>query len=124
MARFRKQPVIVKAEQLTEQITVRTLEGEMVGKRGDWVITGVAGEKYPCSNDTFRETYQHIGENNYRKRQLEVEAVLLRYRTMIETPEGTLVGQPGDWLISGLNGSQYPCARDIFLRTYELVCNS
>ena len=86
MARFRKQPVIVKAEQLTEQITVRTLEGEMVGKRGDWVITGVAGEKYPCSNDTFRETYQHIGENNYRKRQLEVEAVLLRYRTMIETP--------------------------------------
>ena len=45
MARFRKLPVIVKAKQLTEQITVRTLEGETVGKRGDWVITGVAGEK-------------------------------------------------------------------------------
>ena len=124
MARFRKQAVVVEAVQLTEQTTVSTLEGRMVGNKGDWVITGVAGEKYPCSDDTFCKTYEHIKGNTFRKRQLEVEAILLRHRTTIETPGGALVGQPGDWLISGVNESQYPCSSEVFLQTYESVGSS
>ena len=39
---------------------IRTLEGVMEVKDGDWVITGVAGEKYPCRKDIFERTYDRV----------------------------------------------------------------
>jgi len=29
---------------------------------GDWIITGVRGEHYPCKNDIFLETYESAGD--------------------------------------------------------------
>lgn len=37
----------------------------------------------------------------------------------ISTLEGTMVGEPGDWLIRGVKGEFYPCKPDIFEATYE-----
>jgi len=37
---------------------VRTLEGELRGHAGDWLIRGVAGEFYPCKNEIFLATYE------------------------------------------------------------------
>lgn len=37
---------------------IETLEGRMTVDDGDWVITGVKGEKYPCKPDIFAETYE------------------------------------------------------------------
>jgi Helix-turn-helix len=34
-------------------ISVRTLEGVMVGDAGDWIICGVNGELYPCKPSIF-----------------------------------------------------------------------
>lgn len=32
----------------------------------------------------------------------------------------TWVGfQPGDWIIRGINGEYYPCAHDVFIRSYQ-----
>ncbi len=93
----------------------------MTGNPGDWLITGVRDEQYPCSADTFRKSYEHVEGNRYRKRPIIVEAIPLIHRTSIETGSGTLVGQPGDWLVHGINGSQYPCASDIFGKTHEPV---
>ncbi|WP_417825335.1 hypothetical protein [Thalassospira povalilytica] len=39
----------------------------------------------------------------------------------IETLEGTMTAQPGDWIIEGVNGEIYPCKPDIFEKTYEAV---
>lgn len=39
---------------------IRTLEGDMKVSRGDWVITGVNGEKYPCKPDIFEKTYEPV----------------------------------------------------------------
>ncbi len=36
---------------------IDTLEGGHVACPGDWIITGVKGEKYPCKPDVFEETY-------------------------------------------------------------------
>ena len=36
---------------------IATLEGAMRARRGDWIIRGVAGEFYVCSDDIFRATY-------------------------------------------------------------------
>ncbi len=39
----------------------------------------------------------------------------------IKTLEGTMVAQPNDWIIKGVNGEIYPCKPDIFEKTYEEV---
>jgi hypothetical protein len=37
---------------------IETLEGGHVVKFGDWIITGVQGEHYPCKSDIFEQTYE------------------------------------------------------------------
>lgn len=39
---------------------VRTLEGFMEAAPGDWIITGVKGEKYPCKPDIFEASYEPV----------------------------------------------------------------
>ena len=39
----------------------------------------------------------------------------------IETLEGTMHASIGDYIITGVNGEQYPCKPDIFEKTYEPV---
>jgi hypothetical protein len=36
---------------------VETLEGNHLAIPGDWIITGVKGERYPCKADIFAATY-------------------------------------------------------------------
>lgn len=36
---------------------IDTLEGGHVVCPGDWIITGVHGERYPCKPDIFKQTY-------------------------------------------------------------------
>jgi len=41
---------------------VETLEGGLAVFPGDWIITGIKGENYPCRDDIFRETYEPVEE--------------------------------------------------------------
>lgn len=41
-------------------MSVRTLEGLMSVSVGDWIITGVKGEMYPCKPDIFEQTYKRV----------------------------------------------------------------
>lgn len=81
MAKYRKKPVVIEAVQIKDSTfdhphpndehvpgviydpvkrcaTVDTLEGTMTGNMGDWIITGVKGEKYFCKPDIFAATYE------------------------------------------------------------------
>lgn len=40
---------------------------------------------------------------------------------VIETLEGTMAVMPGDWIITGIKGEQYPCRPEVFEATYEKV---
>lgn len=40
---------------------------------------------------------------------------------VIDTLEGEMTAQPGDWIIQGVQGEFYPCKPDIFEATYEAV---
>lgn len=40
---------------------------------------------------------------------------------LIDTLEGVMTAQPGDWIIRGVKGELYPCKPDIFAATYEVV---
>lgn len=37
---------------------IDTLEGGHVVTPGDWIITGIKGEHYPCKPDIFEATYE------------------------------------------------------------------
>lgn len=39
---------------------VNTLEGEMKGHAGDYLVKGVRGELYVCRGDIFEETYKRV----------------------------------------------------------------
>lgn len=86
MTKYRKKPIVVDAVQwfpdkpvegvkfpaypnqieLNKQMGVKiygkikTLEGDHIVSPGDWVITGIAGEKYPCKPDIFKQTYEVV----------------------------------------------------------------
>jgi len=72
MAKYRKKPVVIDAEQWepgkhVEGVIVNeagipprivTAEGPLQVSPGDWIITGVKGERYPCKPDVFALTYE------------------------------------------------------------------
>jgi hypothetical protein len=80
MPNFRKKPVVIQAfvflgdimpdwfnsavangsvvlDAQNSRCEIKTLEGEMIGLRGDYIIKGVAGELYPCKPSIFSKTY-------------------------------------------------------------------
>lgn len=82
MAKYKKRPVIVEAEQFKVEgepgpgamfmewpilfdeagyfLVIPTLEGPHRANEGDWIITGIKGEKYPCKPDIFEATYERV----------------------------------------------------------------
>ena len=58
--RYRKKPIIIEAIQLKHSASIETLEGMMWGDVGDWLITGVRGEKYICRDDIFKITHEEV----------------------------------------------------------------
>jgi hypothetical protein len=65
MAFYRKKPVIIEAVQNSGTSQIETLEGVMTAISGDWIITGVKGEKYPCKDDIFRMTYEPLHKHSH-----------------------------------------------------------
>ena len=86
MAKFRKKPVVIEAEQFVvwdmkkippfvtiqgvtfpvtkeAKIMIPTLEGQHIASNLDWIIKGVNGELYPCKPDIFEKTYEKVDQN-------------------------------------------------------------
>lgn len=77
--KYRKKPVVIDAVQFTGLIgpesgvyedvnsktgfSINTLEGKHEVTPGDWIITGVKGETYPCKPDIFEMTYEKVTES-------------------------------------------------------------
>ena len=90
MAKYRKKPVVIEAYQWFEHGDhpgvlpishgggvaydyaaqnkldidtlgwIHTLEGGHVVSPGDWIITGIQGERYPCKPEIFAATYESV----------------------------------------------------------------
>ena len=55
----------------------------------------------------------------FRKKPVVIEAYQTLEPMEIETLEGTMRAESRDWIITGVQGEQYPCKPDIFAATYE-----
>lgn len=58
--KYIKKPVVVEAYQTDKELIIHTLEGDMKAMPGDYIITGVNGEQYPCKPDIFHKTYEEV----------------------------------------------------------------
>ena len=97
MAKYRKKPVVIEAEQWQE-------------------VLGIEGSKE-----------HHLSVGHFRNPKVSDDKVCkLCSRTMfyhgwVDTLEGGHIVCPGDWIITGVKGERYPCKPDIFEATYEAV---
>ena len=57
----------------------------------------------------------------FRKKPIVIEAYQTDEEMIIQTLEGPLRAAPGDGIITGIRGEQYPCKPDVFEKTYEPV---
>lgn len=86
LQKFKKKPIVISAEQYKKCQSpvsadacfeihgdlrfvghphVHTLEGTSYDlSDGDWIITGIKGEKYPCKPDVFAATYEPYDPNS------------------------------------------------------------
>jgi len=62
-----------------------------------------------------------LGWNDAKKKPVVVEATPMPAPFEVETKEGTMKGDAGDVLIRGVEGELYPCDKEIFAKTYELL---
>ena len=63
VAKYRKKSIVVTAYRTDRPMTIKTLEGDMKADAGDWIITGVKGEQYPCKPEIFEVTYEPVAEH-------------------------------------------------------------
>lgn len=61
--KFVKKPVVIEAYQTDKEMIIQTLEGPMHASVGDWIITGIRGEQYPCKPDVFDRTYEEVPQD-------------------------------------------------------------
>lgn len=61
--KFVKKPVVIEAYQTDKEMVIQTLEGPMQASIGDWIITGIRGEEYPCKPDVFDRTYEEVPQD-------------------------------------------------------------
>lgn len=57
----------------------------------------------------------------YRKKPVVIEAYQTDKVLTIHTLEGDMIASKGAYIITGVDGEQYPCKPDIFEKTYEPV---
>jgi len=77
---------------------------------------------------TEKTAIQWDGENNLLVDEfLEGQPKEVKYywdkedNLIIETLEGDMKANKGDWIIKGLSGEFYPCKSDIFEKSYEII---
>ena len=67
--------------------------------------------------ERIEEIFNFIGDETIRVDY----SIYNRPAVLIETLEGTMRADVGDYIIKGINGEFYPCKPDIFKKTYEEV---
>lgn len=55
------------------------------------------------------------------KKNIPIEAYQTNKEIDIKTLEGVMHANVGDWILTGVNGEQWPVRKDIFEKTYRII---
>jgi len=116
--RFQRTGTVV-AEQRSEPWSWTSTSGRpMQAGPGDWDVRGASGDRWSVRDDIFRSTHEHV-EGSIWRRCGFVKARQARGDEVIETLEGPLPAEDGDWIVQGQQGEQWPVRPDVFRKQYE-----
>ena len=116
--RFQRTGTVV-AEQRSEPWSWTSASGRpMQAGPGDWDVRGASGDRWSVRDDIFRSTHEHV-EGSIWRRCGFVKARQARGDEVIETLEGPLPAEDGDWIVQGQQGEQWPVRPDVFRKQYE-----
>ena len=87
MTKFIKKPIVIEAYQATRIEKIETLEGTMKASVGDWIITGIKGERHPCNPDIFEKTYEPLDFEFYNEYGCKYFSNFLKKNLEYNTPE-------------------------------------
>lgn len=93
--KYRKKPVVIEAVQLTREM----VEGHLFDG-APLLPSGVS-----------------IGSAGFHRVNRTIDFV----RPIVDTLEGRMLAEIGDYIITGIKGEHYACKPDIFAATYEAV---
>jgi hypothetical protein len=121
------------AKQLDEDETIKSLEGEVTAKAGDFLCRGAAGEFWPQSAERLREKYNptdDVDADGFRKflPNSEVMAAQVDRPFQVKTSWGDLQGKAGDFILKSFDDRdvEYPdnvwiVDKQLFADTYKGV---
>ncbi len=127
--RARKLSIVMHVEFATADGKLMTLEGPVAYVRGDALLVGTEGERWPVQRKRFDETYEPVAAlragkpGAYRKRPQVVWAKPMHEAFTAELGDGrgTLRGNAGDWLLQYAPGDLSVVSASIFAKSYELL---
>lgn len=100
--KYRKKPVIIEAIQ--------------------WDGKNLIDVSSFLCNQTRKEALKEINSSDISfKKWDDYESIVIGEGLTIDTLEGRMKADIGDYIIKGINGEFYPCKPDIFAKTYEEV---
>ncbi len=127
--RARKRAVVVQVEFADTDGTLETQAGPVHYLKGDALLTGTDGERWPVARDTFDPSYAPVAPGRagkpgpYRKRPRVIWAKPMdhEFDVTLDRDWGTLRGQAGDWLIQFGPSDLGVVSARVFAQTYELL---
>jgi len=88
-------------------------------------VENMENKTFDRSNEKDSKQLKNIMDmlgGQYRKKPVVIRAFRNEARPInIQTLEGIMTANIGDWVIEGVNGEFYPCKPDVFEKTYEEV---
>jgi hypothetical protein len=108
MAAYRKKPVVIDANQWFKNGD-HPLDGTQRIEGGEYdgeLFEGKVVRYYRTPECDGQTSCKHCGQ-------------IMHVHGWIDTLEGGHIVCPGDWVITGVQGENYPCKPDIFAATYE-----
>lgn len=128
-----KKPIVLKFQVLEKDEMIQTKEGPVQGFKGNVVLTGTKGERWPMPWENFEKTYNFkwdaiegavastTGEG--WKKPITVSAVRLAdtFKVKPSWSNDLLTGQKGDVLVKYGDNDFGIVSKDIFAETYSEV---
>lgn len=109
----------VRARRLTGAREWTTTNGDVLrGGPGDWLVTSQDGGLRTVKDPQFRDSYKHLRDDVW-ERTGQVTALQADARQSLETLEGTVSAQPGDWIVTAADGSTWVVPDVVFRRSYR-----
>lgn len=108
-----------------EKIVIKNDGTKLTAFISDWIVEELdTKNKFPISDEFFKERYQPIENENglYVKKPVIVQAIKVDIETEVFTREGISKAFPGDYIIYTVNGVHdvYPVSKNTFEERYEI----